>query len=196
MKRDSPASHRNREPILGLLREILPARGTVLEIASGAGQHAVWFAGVLPGIVWQPTDAEPDAIVSIDAWRTDSGLPNLRPAVQLDVREDWPPLQADVIVCINMVHASPWAATLGLLAGAAQVLPTGGALLMYGAWRENGVTAPSNEAFEREFLQVRDPTWGLRDTVDVIARGEEVGLRWDRTVTMPANNRTLVLRRA
>jgi hypothetical protein len=194
MRRDSPASHRNREPILELLREVLPASGKVLEVASGAGQHAVWFAEALPGIVWQPSDIDDTALASIAAWQ--EGVDRVLPPIRLDTRA-WPPgLTADAVVCINMVHASSWPTTLGLLAGAARTLPVGGPLLMYGAWRENGVTEPSNEAFERDYLKVRDVAWGLRDTADVIAQGERVGLRWDRTVVMPANNRTLVLRRA
>ena len=194
-KRDAPAAHRNREPILAVLREVLPPTGAVLEIASGTGQHAVWFAEALPRLLWQPTDVDPDALASIEAWRAEAGLPNVEPALRLDVREPWPPLAVDAIVCINMVHASPWEATLGLLAGASRELRIGGPLVMYGAWRENGRTAPSNEAFERDYLKVRDPSWGLKDVADVVAAGEKVGLRWDRTVHMPANNRIVVLRR-
>jgi hypothetical protein len=195
MKRDSPASHRNREPILAVLREVFPATGRVLEIASGAGQHAAWFGEALPSLTWQPTDADASAIASIEAWRAESGLKNVLQPIQLDVREPWPEVAAEAIVCINMVHASPWPATVALLAGAARVLPSGGPLLMYGAWREDGETAPSNASFEREFLLVRDPSWGLRDVRDVVAEGARAGLLWDRTVVMPANNRMVILRK-
>jgi SAM-dependent methyltransferase len=199
MKQDAPSAHRNREPILAVLREELPTSGRVLEIASGTGQHAVWFAAALPSLEWQPTDADPAALASIAAWREEAGLPNVRAPVRLDVREPWPDAAIgpiDAIVCINMIHTSPWAAAVALLEGAARIMPRGGPLAVYGAWRVDGWTEPSNEAFERDFLRVRDPSWGLKDVKDVLAEGGRVGLGQSRVVEMPAHNRIVILRSA
>ena len=196
MKRRAPATERNREPIAAVLREVLPAQGLVLEVASGTGEHAAHFARLFRQLDWQPTDPDPDALTSIEAWAADAGLPNLRPPVELDAAGDtWPIERADALLCVNMVHISPWSATLGLLRGAARLLPAGAPLILYGPYRRSGVpTAPSNEAFD-ESLKARDPEWGLRLLEDVTAEAEKAGFTLERVVEMPANNVTLVFRR-
>ena len=193
-RRSSPSTARNRDPILAVLRRALPAKGLVLEIASGAGEHAVHFAGHLPGLAWQPSDADPEALASIAAWRAASGLPNLLPPVTLDVRaEPWPVTRADAIVCINMIHISPWAATEALMHGAARLLPSGGVLYLYGPYRRRDrATAPSNEAFDAD-LRRRNAEWGLRELEAVVGAAERCGLRLRETVDMPANNLSVVL---
>jgi SAM-dependent methyltransferase len=193
----SPSSARNREPILALLRRWLPASGTVLEVASGLGEHAAWFAGALPGITWQPTDRSEEALEILRARRAAAGLANLAEPRVLNAAdpETWPRARADAIVCINMVHISPWSATEGLMAGAARLLPDGGALILYGPYIETGVeTAPSNHAFDVD-LKRRDPAWGLRDLADVQALAAAQGLSLAERVAMPANNLCLLLRR-
>jgi SAM-dependent methyltransferase len=195
MKRHAPATERNREPLAAVLREVLPASGMVLEIASGTGEHAAYFARLFPDLTWQPSDYEPGALNSIEAWVGDSDAPNLRAPVVLDAAGTWPVEAADAILCVNMVHISPWAATVGLMRGAARVLPPGGPLILYGPYRRAGVeTAPSNEAFD-ESLKARDAAWGLRALEDVTAEAEANGLSLDRVVEMPANNLTVVYRR-
>ena len=195
MKRHAPATARNREPLADVLREVLPASGTVLEIASGTGEHAAYFAGLFPHLKWQPSDSDPDAIASIEAWQADSGAGNLLAPVLLDAAGTWPLDAADAILCVNMVHISPWSATLGLLSGAGRVLPAGAPLILYGPYRRAGVaTAPSNEAFD-ESLRSRNPDWGLRALEDVVGEAEANGLRFERVVEMPANNVTAVLRK-
>lgn len=193
MKRRAPAAERNREPIAAVLREVLPARGTVLEVASGTGEHAVFLAGLFPALRWQPSDPDPDALDSIRAWREEAGLANLLEPVRLDASAaDWPVDSADAILCVNMVHISPWSATLGLLAGARRLLPPGAPLILYGPYRRAGVpTAPSNEAFDAS-LKARDPQWGLRELEAVEAAAD--GFRLERVVEMPANNVTAVFR--
>jgi SAM-dependent methyltransferase len=195
LKRHAPATARNREPLADVLREVLPASGTVLEIASGTGEHAAYFAGLFPHLKWQPSDSDPDAIASIEAWQADSGAGNLLAPVLLDAAGTWPLDAADAILCVNMVHISPWSATLGLLSGAGRVLPAGAPLILYGPYRRAGVaTAPSNEAFD-ESLRSRNPDWGLRALEDVVGEAEANGLRFERVVEMPANNVTAVLRK-
>jgi SAM-dependent methyltransferase len=196
----APATERNREPILAVLQEVLPARGRVLEVASGTGQHAVFFARALPGLTWQPTDVDPDALRSIEAWRRAEALPNVLAPVTLDVlREPWPPaLQGpyDALLCINMVHISPWEATQALLRGAARVLAPGGKLALYGPYLVEGrETAPSNLVFDAS-LRSRNPAWGVRALEAVLAEGTEHGLVCERVVDMPSNNLTVVLERA
>ena len=194
MKRHAPATERNRDPIAAVLREVLPARGLVLEIASGTGEHAAYFAGLFPGLEWQPSDPDPSALNSIEAWTADAGAANLSEPIELDAAGTWAVDHADAILCINMVHISPWAATLGLLAGAARLLPTGGPLILYGPYRRGAVeSAESNEAFDRS-LKARNPDWGLRDLEEVIAAAEAKGLSLERVVEMPANNLTVVFR--
>ena len=196
VRRHSPAAARNAAPIAEVLHAVLPQRGLVLEIASGSGEHAVHFAREFPGLLFQPSDPEPAALRSIDAWRAEAGLFNLLPAVALDVRAaSWPVEAADAILCINMIHISPWFATVGLLRGAAKLLGEGAPLYLYGPYRRAGVeTAPSNEAFD-ESLKARDPEWGLRNLEEVAAEAERHGLALDRIVEMPANNLSAVFRR-
>ena len=192
MKKRAPAAARNREPIREVLARHLPARGLVLEIASGTGEHAVHMAGGFPALRWQPSDPDPAALASIAAWRAEAGLPNLLPPVALDVTAPvWPVAEADAIVCINMIHVAPWEVALALLAGAARTLAPGGVLYLYGPYREDGVTAPSNEDFDRS-LRARDPRWGVRDVRELRAAAEERGLALEHTVPMPANNHSLV----
>jgi SAM-dependent methyltransferase len=195
MKQHAPSAERNREPLLPVLRELLPSRGTVLEVASGTGQHAVFFARALPGLTWQPTDVDPTARASIEAWRRDEGLPNVNPPLALDASASaWPVESADAIVCINMVHISPWEACQGLMRGAARVLPPGGPLILYGAYFIEGrPTAPSNLAFDAS-LRERNPAWGVRELGAVTAEARAHGLELDRVIDMPSNNFTVVFR--
>jgi SAM-dependent methyltransferase len=192
----APATLRNRQPILDVLRRILPARGTALEVASGSGEHAVQFAAAFPGLTWQPTDREPDALASIEAYRQSTALPNLRPALLLDAATAaWPVDTADAILCINMIHISPWAATEGLLAGAARLLPPGGVLYLYGAYRiDRRHTADSNRQFD-EYLRAQNPAWGVRDLGDIIELAARHRLRHDETVPMPSNNLSVIFHR-
>lgn len=195
-KQHAPAAERNREPILEVLSDCLPASGLVLEIAGGTGEHAVWFAERLPGLTWQPSDPDPSALASIAAWVAEAGLENLRPPIRIDVREgDWGIAAADAIVCINMIHISPWAATEGLLDGAARLLPAGAPLYLYGPYRRGGAhTAESNEAFDQS-LRARNPEWGVRDLEAVTEAAAVRGLSFERAVPMPANNLSVILRR-
>ena len=185
---------RNRDPILAVLREWLPESSMVLEIASGAGEHAVHVAGAMPGLSWRPTDRDETALASIAAWREASGLPNILPPLVLDAGDPdaWPVARADAIVCINMIHIAPWEATLGLLRGAGRILPQGGVLYLYGPYRERGrETAPSNEGFDVS-LKSRNPAWGLRELETVAEEAERCGLRLAARVEMPANNLSVV----
>jgi hypothetical protein len=193
-RRYAPATLRNREPILAMLRKFLPPSGTVLEIASGSGEHAVFFAGALPGITWQPSDPVAPARASVDAHAADAALPNLLPALALDVTApDWPIARADALLCCNMIHIAPWAATLGLMAGAARVLAQGAPLMLYGPFIQAGVkTAYSNDDFDAD-LRRRDPEWGLRDLGTVAAAAE--GFTREAVLPMPANNLFVVFRR-
>ena len=194
-KRHAPATERNRDVILAVLRDELPSSGLVLEVASGSGQHVVHFAATLPALDWQPSDPDPAALVSIESWRQEVGLPNVRPPLRLDASADWPVERADAILCVNMVHISRWEATLGLMKGAGAILPPGGLLYLYGPYlRENVETAPSNLAFDAS-LKARDPQWGLRRVEDVIAAAEGEGLVLRRLLEMPANNLSLIFRR-
>jgi len=192
----SPVVQRNRDPILEVLRRVLPARGAVLEVASGTGEHAVYFAAALPELRWQPTDPDPRSRWSIASWTEHTGAPNVAPPLALDTRAAWPVDAADAVVAINMVHISPWPATLALLDGAARVLPPGGPLVLYGPYRVDGAhTSPGNTAFDAA-LRERDPEWGIRDVADVAAAAAAVGLPLVERVPMPANNQSLVFRRS
>ncbi|MGZ8284261.1 MAG: DUF938 domain-containing protein [Allosphingosinicella sp.] len=195
MKRSAPATERNRAPIAAVLREVLPERGTLLEIASGTGEHAVYFAGLFPRLLWQPTDPDPEALESIRAWREEAGPENLLEPLLLDATaEAWPVASADAILCVNMVHISPWAATRGLMRGAGRLLAAGAPLVLYGPYRRRGVTtAASNEAFDNA-LRARKPEWGLRDLEAVEAEAARHGLGLERIVEMPANNLTVLFR--
>ena len=193
----SPSTARNKEPILEVLRPRLPAVGLVLEVAAGAGEHAVHNAAALPGLAWRPTDPDPEALASIAAWRDHAGLPNLLPPLRLDAADPdgWPVERADVVVNINMIHISPWAATEGLMTGAGRVLPPGGLLFLYGPYLEPDIeTAPSNLAFD-ESLRSRNPAWGLRRLGDVTDLAARHGLALTERIAMPANNLALVFRK-
>ena len=193
----SPSVARNREPILAVLHRLLLPAGTVLEIASGTGEHAMYFAASLPHLTWQPSDRDEQALRSIAAHRANSGLPNLLAPLSLDAAApEWPVGRADAVVAINMVHISPWRATQGLMAGAGRVLPRGGVLYLYGAYKENGThTAPSNEAFDAD-LRRRNPEWGIRDLEAVAELAAGYGLTLVERIPMPANNLSLVFRRS
>jgi SAM-dependent methyltransferase len=196
--RCAPATRRNRDAILEVLRRHAPTRGVALEIAAGTGEHAVHFARAFPELDWRPTDTDAEARASIAAWRADRGSPNLQAPVALDASrpETWPVAAADLVLAINMIHISPWAATEGLMRGAAAVLPPGGILFLYGPYRETDVpTAPSNLAFD-DSLTARDPAWGLRDLGEVTALAAAHGLARIDRVEMPANNLSVVFRRA
>ena len=192
----SPAVARNTAAILEVLRAHLPARGRVLEVAAGSGEHAVAFAAALPGLEWTPSDPSAEARASIAAWATAADLPNLRPAVALDVLDPatWPDEPMQALVCINMVHISPWEATEGLMRLAGRSLGTGGLLALYGPYREAGVElAPSNAAFDAS-LRARDPAWGLRDRDAVAAAAQAEGLALTLRREMPSNNIMLLFR--
>ena len=194
-RRFAPATERNREPIAQVLGGVLPARGRVLEVASGTGEHVVHFARAFPDIVWQPSDPDPGALASIAAWKAEAGLGNVLEPIRLDAAATWPAVEADAILCINMVHISPWAATEGLMRGAGEMLKPGAPLILYGPYRRAGVpTAPSNEAFDAS-LRARDPEWGLRTVEAVAAEALAQGLELERLVEMPANNLTLAFRK-
>lgn len=193
----SAAVARNTGPILDVLREVLPASGLILEIASGGGEHALAIARAFPDLAVQPTDPDANARASIAAWRAESGLINLLDPLPLDAvaPETWPVDRADAIIAINLVHISPWPATLGLFAGAVARLPSSAPLYLYGPYRERDQPfAPSNKAFD-ESLKARDPAWGVRDLDTVRAAGDAAGFRLDRRIEMPANNLSLVFRR-
>lgn len=195
-RRIAPHVARNAEAIIDVLRSVLPATGHVLEVASGSGEHALHFARAFPDLTFQPSDPDRQALASIEAWREAEGAPNLLRPVMLDAQgASWPVDRADAILCINMVHISPWAATQGLLAGAERLLGRGAPLYLYGAYRREGVaTAESNEAFDRS-LKARNPEWGLRRLEDVVAEAAQHGLALERVVEMPANNLSVVFRR-
>ncbi|NUJ81968.1 DUF938 domain-containing protein [Methylocystis sp. FS] len=192
----SPSVARNREAILDVLRPLLPQQGVVLEIASGSGEHAAFFAENLPHLVFWPSDPDATARRSIAAWRLSLGRTNLRAPLALDAREDdWPLYAADAILCINMLHISPWSATEGLFKGAARILPSNAPLYLYGPYRRQGVeTAPSNIEFEA-WLKTKDPAFGLRDLEAVADCAARNGF-WDPAVIeMPANNLSVIFRR-
>jgi hypothetical protein len=192
----APAVARNRDPILDVLRKILPAKGVALEIASGSGEHVAYFAAALPGLNFQPSDPNPDARASINAWIAETGLSNIRPAVALDAsRPPWPMSWSDAILCINMVHISPWAATEGLLNQAYEILPPGAPLYLYGPFLREGVTtAPSNLEFDAS-LRAQNPEWGLRDLAAVAAVARENEFSAPDIIEMPANNLSVIFRR-
>jgi Protein of unknown function (DUF938) len=195
-RQHAPATVRNRDFILGVLRDALPTKGVILEVASGSGQHIVHFAEHLPALIFQPSDPEPDSLRSIAAWTSASRVPNVRTPVHLDASQSpWPITAADGVLCINMVHISPWEATLGLMRGAAAILPPASPLYLYGPYRRKGsATAPSNEAFDAS-LRYRNPNRGLRDLDAVAAIGRSVGFSDPVITEMPANNLSVTFRR-
>lgn len=190
-----PAPERNKAPILEVLQRLLPARGVVLEIASGTGQHIVHFAQSLPGVRWLPSDPEEAHCNSVIARVAAAGLTNVMAPLALDVRDrPWPLQHVDAILCINMIHIAPWEATVALLGEAARLLPPAGLLYLYGPYRRNGTdTAASNAAFDADLRQ-RNPAWGLRSLEDVQALAAEAGLSLREIVEMPANNLSVVFR--
>ena len=196
MKRHAPATLRNTRPIIEILRKELPPNGMLLEVASGTGEHAVAFASAFPDLTWQPSDRTADELTSIRAYRAEAGLDNLAAPVVLDAGSDvWPVERADAVVCINMVHISPWVATEGLFAGAGRVLPSGAPLLLYGPYREADVPlAPSNADFDAS-LKSRDPDWGLREVAALDELARQSGIERSARYTMPANNLVLVYRK-
>lgn len=195
-RRSAPATQRNREPIREVLARVVPEGARVLEIASGTGEHAVFLAEALRVASWQPTDPDAPSRASIDAWRMQAGASRVLPATLLDVHaDDWHVGPVDVVVCINMVHISPWSATEALMRGAARVLAPRGLLYLYGPYRRGGAhTAPSNEAFDAS-LRARDPAWGVRDLETVVAEAERQGFALEDVVAMPANNLSVLFRR-
>lgn len=196
MRRQAPAVARNRQPILEVLRPQLPAQGLVLEIASGSGEHIVHFAAALPRLSFQPSDPDEVARASIDDWARTEALANVRPALALDASAaTWPVNKADAVVCINMIHISPWESAIGLMRGAAKLLPAGGLLFLYGPYHRNGQpTSASNADFDRD-LRRRNPAWGVRDLEAVTALAVEHGFGAPEIVAMPANNLSVIFRR-
>jgi hypothetical protein len=194
VKRHAPATERNRDVIAQTLACVLPTEGLVLEVASGTGEHVVHFAKMFPALTWQPSDPDPIALASINAWRADSNVPNVRPAMLLDASADWPIAQADAVVCINMTHISPWAATVGLLRNAARLLPQSAVLFIYGPYNQRDVPlADSNAAFDAALRQ-QNALWGLRFVEDIAAEANVSGLHLDLVIDMPANNLSLIFR--
>ena len=197
----SAAADRNKQPILDVLRGVLPAHGAALEIASGTGQHVAWFAAALPGWTWQPTDADASALPAIAAWASQAGLANVRPPLLLDVMAPQWPAQGppfaepfDAIYCANMLHISPWATCAALMQGAARHLRSGSVLVTYGPYLEDGVpTAPGNLSFDKD-LRARNPAWGIRRLEDVSREAQRAGLDLRERHAMPANNLLLVFK--
>jgi hypothetical protein len=194
-RRHAPATLRNRDAICAVLKAQLPQTGTVLEIASGSGEHVVHFAAALPGLIWQPSDCDPQALDSIAAWSQEAGLGNVLPPLLIDVeRQAWPVAQADALLCINMLHISPWSACEALFTGAAALLATSAPLILYGPFlRHDVMTAPSNLAFDQS-LRERNPNWGLRQLAMVDDAAAARGFARTAQIDMPANNLTLVYR--
>ena len=191
----SAAAERNKGPILEVLQRVLPARGLVLEISSGSGQHIVHFAAALPTLTWQPNDPDPDARASIAEWIAAEKLDNVRPPLGFDARDaTWPIAACDAILCINMIHIAPWTAAEGLFAGAERLLPEAGVVYLYGPYRiHDRHTAASNDAFDRS-LRAQDAEWGVRDLDEVEALAVRRGFALEETVAMPANNLSVIFR--
>lgn len=194
----SPSAARNAEPILTVLKGLLPARGKVLEVGCGTGEHAVCFAEAMPGLSWLPTDPDAASRASTARWISVKALTNVLLPRDVDASAaSWgvePLAPFDAIVSINMIHIAPWAATLGLFSGAGRLLRGGGLLCLYGPFLHNGAhNAPSNAAFD-ESLKARNPSWGLRDIAELEGLAGASGLRLGEIIEMPANNRLLVFR--
>ncbi len=209
-RQHAPATQRNRQPILEVLKEVLPPTGTVLEISAGTGEHSIFFAPRLQPRQWLPTDFSPFAVDSIFAWQEIVPSENLHPPLQLDVTENLWAVEADTpgwvkelleshpltaIVSINMIHIAPWSACLGLLAGAERLLDKNGILYLYGPFqREGEETAPSNVAFDLS-LRDRDREWGVRNLEDVVAIAQKHHLELLKVIPMPANNLSVIFQR-
>jgi hypothetical protein len=192
----APATVRNRDFILDVLRDVLPTTGVILELASGSGEHVVHFASNFPSLVFQPSDPEPEALLSVAAWVQAAQVTNVRAPIVLDASQSpWPIVSADGIICINMIHISPWDAAVGLIRGAAATLSQGLPLYLYGPYKRDGfATASSNQAFDQN-LRDRNPSWGLRDLEAVAAIAQSVGFSVPTVTEMPANNLSVVFRR-
>ena len=197
LPKDHPSGERNKQPILDVLQRVLPPRGTVLEIASGSGQHVVYFARALARLIWQPSEADEELCEEMRKRLRAATLPNIREPLLLNVCDDaWLSMTADAIVCINMIHIAPWSATEGLLRHASRLLEPGELLILYGPFKRSGRhTAPSNEAFDAS-LRAQDPAWGVRDIEEVEALAARVGFELAEVVKMPANNLTVSFRAA
>jgi SAM-dependent methyltransferase len=195
-RRYAPSAARNRDAILKALSPHLPVFGSVLELASGSGEHTMHFAAAHPKLTFQPSDPDPDGRASTDAWTRYLGLTNVAPAVELDVTQSVSPsISADIVICINMIHIAPWSAAVGLMRNAAIVLPTGGLLYLYGPYRRGGEhTAPSNAAFDAD-LKARNPAWGVRDLEAVATLASDHGFSAPNIEAMPANNFSLFFKR-
>jgi hypothetical protein len=196
MKKTWPAAQRNAEPITSELRRLLKASSSVLEIASGTGQHAAHFTRAMPELHWQPSEYDSTGLASIEEWRQESGAKNFNAPVRLDVCDEaWPVESTDAIFCANMIHIAPWACCQGLVRGAGRVLPSQGALLLYGPFMAADTpTAPSNTAFDQS-LRSRNPDWGIRDLEEVQAAALACELALEERIAMPANNLLLLFRR-
>ncbi len=189
----APAFARNGDPIREALRQVLPQSGLVLEIASGSGEHVVHIARAFGALLFQPSDRDPAARASIDAWSRHAGVANVLPALALDAATDWPIARADAILCINMVHIAPWSATEGLFRNAARLLPPGAGLTLYGPFDRAGTPlAPGNIAFDAD-LRARNPAWGLRH-LDALTR-QATGFAPPSIIEMPSNNVLVTYRR-
>ena len=189
------ATARNRDPILEVLRRVLPLRGTVLEVASGSGEHVVHFARALQQLDWVPSDIDPKHRRSIVAWTEHLGTSNVAAPLELDVTGKWPETHADAVFCANMIHIVPWECTPALLRGAATLLSPGQPLIVYGPFKLDGQhTAPSNVQFDR-MLRGRNPAFGVRDLADVQREAHAVGFGDAERFEMPANNQTVVFRK-
>lgn len=195
-RRSAPAALRNREAILRVLAEVLPAEGLVLELASGSGEHVVHFARALPALYWQPSDPDEAARASIAAWAETEGLENVLAPLEIDAAAaQWPIAQIAAVLCINMIHISPWEATEGLMRGAGRILPAGAPLFLYGPYRRaDHPLEPSNAAFDQD-LRGRDPRWGLRLLEEVADCAAVQGFALERVIQMPANNLSVVFRK-
>lgn len=195
-RRHAPATIRNREPILDVLRRVLPAKGHVLEVASGTGEHVSFFAAQLPPLHWLPSDIDPAALASIEAYRHSTRLANIDSPVRLDATSSaWPVARVDAVLCINMIHIAPWDCCVGLLRHAGRLLPTGAPLVLYGPFARNGRhTSASNARFDQA-LRLQNPAWGVRDLHDVSREAVAHKLGLDAAIEMPANNLTVVFRK-
>jgi SAM-dependent methyltransferase len=193
---ESPAAERNKQPIADVLAPLLSAGGTILEVASGTGQHAEHFARCFPACVWQPSEPDLELRAAAGARVARAALPNLRVPLELNVLAgEWPPLSADAVLCINMIHIAPSRATGALLAHAERLLAPGAPLILYGPFKRGGQhTAPSNAAFDAS-LRARNADWGVRDLDEVAALAARHGFAPAEVVSMPANNLTVVWRR-
>jgi hypothetical protein len=192
----SPSAERNKGPIAEILMRVLPARGDVLEVSSGTGQHVLHFARAMPNIRWQPTDRDADCLTSIGSWLAQTPTPNVNAPLYLDVHDDvWPVRDVAAVVCLNMIHIAPASATEALLRGAGDIIARGGILFLYGPFRRHGRhTSASNEAFDA-MLKAENPDWGVRNVEDVANLAASMGLELEQTDDMPANNLAVIFRK-